>query len=63
MIPANQLQIGNWVLVNGKEIEIFSMAPATDGNTYGFNLFEGGMPEFYDYDCEAVGICVKLSLD
>ena len=54
MINPNELRVGNKVLVNGRVTEIFSMAPGTDGRTYGFNLFEGGMPEFYDYDAQPI---------
>ena len=60
MINARELKTGNKVLVNGIEREIFSIVPCTDGHTYGFNCFEGDMPEFYDYDCEPIHLTPEI---
>lgn len=60
MIKANELRIGNWVLVCGVEIVIFSMAPTTNGRTWGFNLFDGEMPSFYDYECEPIPLTPEI---
>jgi hypothetical protein len=60
MIKATELRIGNWVLVCGVEIVIFSMAPTTNGRTWGFNLFEGEMPSFYDHECEPIPLTPEI---
>ena len=49
MTNPNGLRKGNLVLVNGVVTEIFSFAEDGNGN-YGYNLLQGGMPLFYEYE-------------